>query len=291
MHYQSVFDRTIAVENPKLARLVTRHLCASPFNNRKPLTEIEQSVLKDVGICLETQASISHAEALNLVREAAVKTEASSVYESFACSLDPERTSLRAVLRAYSVARHLPAHRYQKWRPHDASPCRVCGYHAHGDEQPAVAAHFVWQQGTWGSESNLVGAAWTLNWFASLPPQKPSAEDESRLREMLSILETAPPNATSAKVASLLAPILGGNKYSRESFLETLGLAGVLDVPRLPGLLQTWTPWDQRPQAGEMIAPANLWRRRDGLNPEVFSGIFGNCPLPPRLTPPQENSG
>jgi len=75
---------------------------------------------------------------------------------------------------------------------------------------------------------------------------------------LLKVIDEAPSGSTSARVASLPSPVLGGNKYSRESFMETLGLAGILWVEHLPGLLHRWTPWENRPQSGEMIAPAAL---------------------------------
>ena len=68
-----------------------------------------------------------------------------------------------------------------------------------------------------------------------------------RFQSLLKVIDEAPAGSSSARVASLLSPVLGGNKYSRESFMETLGLAGILWVKYLPGLLQQQEKGPLRP--------------------------------------------
>jgi hypothetical protein len=139
------------------------------------------------------------------------------------------------------------------------------------------------QQGTSGNDDDLVGSAWTLHWFAKVDFPQPGKPHIERMNAFLRLMAEAPANATATKIAAISGSILGGNKYARESFLETLGVAGVLSVPRLPGLLQTWTPWQNRPQSGEMIAPAALWRRSAGVNAAVFAELFPRCKIPKGL--------
>lgn len=280
MKYQSQFNRVLEIEDPALSRQITRHLFAEFPNTRKPLTAEEAEAIKSQGIQLNCQRQFSHAQAVRLAREAAADTDERAIYNAFFCALDDRVLPLRAALRAYSAVRHLPAHRFSPWRDGPSSPCKECGYDRSRTESPLTSAHFVWVQGTQGGDADLVAAAWTLNWFRQQPQRSPGSDERQRLQSLLRIVDSAAPNCTAAQVASKLGSVLGGNKYSRETFLETLGFAGILSVPTLPGFLQKWTPWDRRPQTGEMLPPADLWKRSDGFDPDVFAQVFPGRRLP-----------
>lgn len=283
MKHQIPFDRILEVEDAKVAKLIVRYIFAEHSNTRKPMTDEEVAATERLGIALNLSANFSHSSAVKAAGEAAKITDIRRVCDAFIHGLEPEFTMFRSPLRAYAFCRNLPDHRYVPWQDPEDSPCAICGADRKNTADPVVSGHFVKQQGTSGNEENLISAAWTLNWFSKAEFPTPSQSQFARLNDLLTLIANAPGDYTAEKIASVCSPILGGNKYSRRTFIETLGLAGVLHLPKLPGLLQIWTRWDQRPQYGEMIAPAALWRRSDGLDPTVFAELFPQCRLPRSL--------
>lgn len=282
MKHQHVFDRTVSEYDKKLSNQITRYLFAEYANSRKPLTASEIQSIRERGIPIGERFKLSHAEAISMARDAVGCVDLHRVGRAFLAGVEPARIIWRTPLRAFAICCSIPAHRFAAWRGTD-SPCKICGVERDSEYDPVSSGHFVARDGTSGSDSDIVSAAWTLRWFAAsqLPPV--GRNDFRRLELLLDAIAEFPATATSVRVAHGLSRHLGGNKYNREAFMETLGLAGVLATPRLPGLINSWTPWSNRPQDREMIAPANLWKRADGFDAAAFAAIFPECKLPTSL--------
>ena len=158
----------------------------------------------------------------------------------------------------------------------------MCGAWPDTSEDPVEAAHFVHFQGTTGpSDADYIASAWTLQWFERTKTPRLTDAHYDRFHQLLNLIADASASDTANKISARCGRILGGDRYYCVTVFETLALAGVLAVPSMPGLLQKWTSWSERPRvSGETIAPAAFWRRLDGIDPRVFKRLFPKCTLP-----------
>lgn len=208
----------------------------------------------------------------------------------FGRGLAPDSAIWRGVLRAYAVCCKLPAHKPELDEDAYEPPCGICGQPASLEWCPVADGALLASSGLIGvmdEAVSLLSASMCLEWFHKAAAPVVTKEDWQRVTELFKVIDGVPASTTATQLAKLLKPTIPGGDAERESLVETLGFSGLLVNPLVPGDMQEWTNWSQRPfgkgKNAEMYPPACGWRREIGVDADVFSALFPEARLPRTL--------
>ncbi|MCA8986776.1 MAG: hypothetical protein KDA78_04000 [Planctomycetaceae bacterium] len=244
--------------------------------------EQDSQIAQQYGVDTDSQKDYTHSECVKRIREVVVKCDLAALARTFVAGLNPDQIRWRAPLQAYAACKNLPLHRADFDKDMYTPPCRVCGVEARQEWKPIDHALMIAECGLSGrSDKESIEpfeAAMCLQWFLISDPPEPDQEDRKRLDQLIGIIVDAPSGTTGNQLTKMIAPAVGGNKYTCSYLVETLGFLGVLVNPRQRGDLQVWTNWRDRAYGTErnqeMLPPACGWRREFGLDEVVLQQLF-----------------
>jgi hypothetical protein len=203
--------------------------------------------------------TLSHDKVLTATRTAAAALTLAQVRDAFLASLSTRRCDLRSGLATYVLARSLTPHRF-------ASPdqvfCSTCGgWKSHKDEDLSV---LNFERHKWGGVRHTQPLYQYLDLTAlkrSLPAT-PEPGDIAIFHAILAAAASTPAKDGPGKLEKRLAKVVPGTKQERNTLLEILGLAGVLQ------------PKQERSSPGDW-GFVGMWRGADGYDAAAVKRLFG----------------
>ncbi|WP_182417923.1 hypothetical protein [Bartonella sp. HY038] len=248
------------------------------------LTEQEQDKLRSAGLVLGKSFQFSHDEFVTQMIEIGSRFDLKAAASAFiAANFDGEVSlAWQAVLPSLAITKTLVPHEAHILRPQDREQiCWICG-HSLLPEELAFHKYYANIQGSGFGENHRPDALYTLQ-VAEKNQHWPQASQAARsqFKNLLQWIETLPENFTYAKTRDTLHKtrvLKRSQKYRCETFLEALGLIGVLSTPDYPGILAKETSFaelDRRPNKNvETTGPIGHWRVRHGVNWGLVKDLF-----------------
>lgn len=279
---EKIFWEIVGSEDAELAEWVAAWSSsyASPRYSSYEEGEDVRSALREFGFEPTTTLKLSHSRIVSLGRDAAADADVSAAASVFLLSANPDQSQFQNPLRAVSIIKHLPKHRFTGERS-----CDICGEPKEQEWRPLDAAK-RFPSGYTGEDWNILDNLMIVRWFHQADCPEPTANDLTAFRRVLKIVAQAPAEDNSVKIAKQLKKELKGHIDSWRYFFETLGYAGVLKTDAQPGNLQTWTNRSERRYGrggSEVPTPCCHWRRSMGFAPDVFASLFPQIKLPASL--------
>lgn len=252
--------------------------------------ENDMQTARTFGLDPTLKVTCDHDSIIRRARKAVAAVQIEDAGNAFVAGLAAESAIWRGVLRAYAVCRNLPAHKPLLDEEAYDPPCDICGQPLRFEWCPVDDGASLATAGVIGvvDESvSLLSAAMCLEWFRGVSPPELSSGDLRRAAELFNIIDRVPASTTGAQLAKSLKSLIAGSDAEREAIVETLGFAGVLVNPLMPGDMQAWTNWNVRPfgkgKNAEMYPPSCGWCREMGVDAGVFSLLFPKVKLPKTL--------
>ncbi len=218
-----------------------------------------------------------HDDIVKKLRSAVNKVSRRDVADAFVASLTSAPATYRATLRSWAYASNFPEHGFLPSLGDASYECAVCGLSKSEDLERSDTIASKEDGGF--VDTRPTDALVDLEHFAGLPRVRPTDADRACLRKMLEIA-----GAQSAKVTgSMLGERWGKliprtNKYTRASFVETLGACGILQTDDHPGFftrfVEAWEMNEAPRLSGEMDSPASFWTGADGLDFDAVESFF-----------------
>lgn len=249
----------------------------------------DRAIAEAHGLNVDVRHTYSHATGVKRARDVVAMVELRAAVDAFVVGLNPDQIRWRAPLQAYAAVRQLPAHRADLDKEMFTPSCRVCAQTKETEWNPIPLAFQIAESGSvmYIEYVRVFDAAMCLEWFLAENSPRPQKADWKRLSELFRIAAGVPTGTTGNKLANLLKPVLGGDKYKRQAVIETLGFLGVLINPAQPGDLQQWTNWRDRAYGGERnqetAPPACGWRRQFGVDADICASLFPDVRIPKSL--------
>jgi hypothetical protein len=188
--------------------------------------------------------------------------------EAFLASLSTQRLDLRSALGSYTVARHMPPHKFTKSKHFQGDVCGICG--DPGKPQRKQDLNVLnFERFKWGGvrHRHPYDIAFDLARFLETEPVPPTAEDHDMLRGILDAARKAEPKASPSKLEKEIAGTFPASKDERRTLLQILGLAGVLQPRNRPGYFTSFVERDElQESANDWEYPVCWWRGADGVN-------------------------
>ncbi|WMW82040.1 hypothetical protein RF679_07065 [Undibacterium cyanobacteriorum] len=219
---------------------------------------------------------LNHDRILKQLSNSIERLNRRKVADAFLASLSTRRLDWRSALGSYAVFQHLPPHTAQI----NEHRCSVCGVYLH--EHTADLNVLNFERFKWGGvrHTQVIYAAFDLGLLLESPIPTPTAEDIQLFRTMLSAINAAPSNLTSAALQSHFAKVLKSNKAERDVIVAILGFCGILGTHAHPGFSDAFVPSDKRDIPDrhfvDMPYPACWWRGDAGINQTKLEEYFGH---------------
>ncbi len=230
--------------------------------------------MKAAGVMFGSDDLSGHDAWVSRARAAAQRLTISEVRDAFLASLTARRLDLRSALSSYIVARSLPQHSFDETS--SQFRCPVCD----GVGRSGVDLNILnFERFKWGGTRKLnVGyVAFDLEQFEQAPKLTPSETDKTLAREIFAFIQSCPPSTTPTQLAHLLK-LLPGNKDERASFVEALGILGVLNASEHPGFLTHFiTSADRKLPNRHYVDdgyPVCWWTASDGVNAKAVLEVL-----------------
>jgi hypothetical protein len=286
---EELFHQLSSTDDPDLIRMVSQWQPWYRYRNDEDGNRlIAQFRKRGINPCLT--ATISHDRLVSLAIDAAQNADVAGAASAFVCATNPERENAPLwlnPLRAVSVIRNMPKHRFQRSGEDDEisefEQCVTCGEVRKAAWEPVYAVSNL-PSGWCGEDYEVMKHVMIARWFHQTDPPKVTSQDKSAFRRFLKAISDASKKATALQVSQvLLKEIKGLVEWSFH--LEALGFAGVLKTDKQPGNLQQWVNHCDRKKriTVEMRTPACHWRRHMGFDSEVFAQLFPDVTLPAKL--------
>jgi hypothetical protein len=219
-------------------------------------------------------ARFTHDEKTSRVVQACTRVAAPGVARGFLASLGSGCPEFRGALGSYAVFRHMRDHKYQ---PKDSADvehrrwwCVACG--DKDDTIPYDDLNWVifhrFRQGC--AYDSPLEASFLLEQFASSHCPEPTANDRRILTAILDAAGSQGSSARAGELVKVVAKLVKGNKYGRQSLVESLGFCGVLQPKDCPSYLERFVEFEERVyppgKVTEWAYPIRCWQGRDGVN-------------------------
>jgi hypothetical protein len=252
--------------------------------------ENDLQTARTFGLDPQFKVTCDHDFIIRRARKAVAAIRMEDAGNAFIAGLAAESEIWRGVLRAYAVCCNLPTHKALLDEEAYDPPCGICGQPLRFEWCPVDDGASLASAGVIGIVDegvSLLSAAMCLEWFRGVSPPELTSGDWDRVAELFNIIDRVPASTTGTLLAKNLKSMITGSDAEREAIVETLGFAGVLVNPLMPGDMQAWTNWNVRPfgkgKNAEMYPPSCGWRRENGVDAEVFSLLFPKAKLPKTL--------
>jgi hypothetical protein len=227
---------------------------------------------------------VTHNEVIARLQAIAPTVDVTAAANVFVAACGSADTKWRSVLPALSVALAMPSHDLDDW---SRGMCRVCFLCENNTIYPTKLAFANHRYGG-VLDGNPIEALVALE-IASREPTwpEPTSRDVWVFHQMLDLLRGLAPTARYGKARSAILStklLAQGNTAQCTSWLEQLGLIGVLETAERSGMFTAFTnalTRDQRPNVRvEPSAPLGWWTAADGLNETLIDRLFGHLPCP-----------
>ena len=218
----------------------------------------------------------NHSETLGRLSNSIKRLSRRKAADAFLASLSTRRLDWRSALGSYAVFQRLPPHSPQA----NEQRCAVCGLYLNESKQDLNVLNF--ERFKWGGvrHDQVDYAAMDLALFIedAIPTQ--TENDILIFRSILSAIDNAPLNVTSASLQALFAKSFKSNKAERDVVVAILGFCGILGTSAHPGFSDAFVPVNLRDLPDrhflDMPYPACWWRREDGVNYSRLIEYFGH---------------
>ena len=246
-----------------------------PDNEQLPSRE-DLDYAKSKGLMFDP-VDIDHDQGVAQVAELVAALSRRTVADAFLASLSTRRLDWRSALGSFAVFQHLQRHAAEKLE----HKCRICGsYLTGGITQDLNVLNF--ERFKWGGvrHDQVVYAAFDLSQFLKESLPQPTAADIAIFRNIVSAIDQAPPNTSSANLHAQFAKVLKSNKSERDVLVAILGFCGILETPEHPGYSSRFIPAGERGLPDrrfvDMSYPACWWRSEIGINRHWLSEYFAH---------------
>lgn len=204
------------------------------------------------------------------------------VADAFLASLSTRRLDWRSAMGSFAVFQHIQRHAAEEME----GECRICGAYLTGDdeqdddEQDLNVLNF--ERFKWGGvrHDQVVYAAFDLRQFLKESSPQPTAADIEIFRRIISAIDQAPQNTSSANLHAEFAKVLKSNKSERDVLVAILGFSGILETPEHPGYSSRFILAGERSLPDQrfvkMAYPACWWRGDIGINQLWLSEYFAH---------------
>lgn len=251
------------------------------------VTASDLAWLSTQGLDPSASESVSHDEAIALLRASRERGSVAQGARAFVASLD-EPHPHGCLLEATQLAHAMPEHRHTGSRV-----CRECGLAGTLTLSPAEC-FLDWHSSGSGIPGDVRWALLALDQLPRWHQREPSPQATARLHHVLQRLGSQAPTTRARAAARSLEGDLLPSGHGL-SVVETLGFAGVLDAPPHVGMATRYLPFrarEPRPSLRvEQDAPTGFWTGANGVNWTNAHALFGlreDAPLPalpPLVTP------
>ena len=226
----------------------------------------------------------SHKQILDETILMARKIKKEDVANAFLYSLSTRKLEYRSILSSYWYAVSLFPHE----QSHDKR-CNICNWF----EIPQnVSDNYKKKYGynilnlerfKWGGvrHDQLIYVYLDLKLFLELPKVNPKNEDYKILFNTLSYIDKLQPNNKVGKYSDYIVKHkpFPTNKNEVKSFLEILGICGVLSSKKYPCCDEKYIPADSSrdpvEHLNDFLYPVNRWKASDGVNKSRFNKVLG----------------
>lgn len=246
-----------------------------PENERMPSRE-DFEYAKSKGLMFDP-VDIDHDQGVDQVIELVAALSRRAVADAFLASLSTRRLDWRSAMGSFAVFQHLQRHTPEKME----NKCRTCGsYLTGGVEQDLNVLNF--ERFKWGGvrHDQVVYAAFDLSQLLKESLPQPTAADIEIFRGIISAIDQAPQNTSSANLHAQFAKVLRSNKNERDVIVAILGFCGILETPEHPGYSSRFVPAAERSLPDrrfvDMSYPACWWRSDIGINRRWLSEYFAH---------------
>lgn len=219
---------------------------------------------------------LNHSEAQERLIGTIGRLSKEVVANAFLASLSTRRLDWRSALGSYAVFQHLPKHSFSGTAPQ----CPICGFYAADRTHDLNAINF--ERLKWGGvrHSQIIYAAMDLTLFLEGEQPKPTDEDVLIFKALISAIESAPIDTSSAALHAQFPKALKANKAQRDVITGILGYCGILGAPTHPGFSTGFVSYDQRSLPDrrfvDMAYPACWWSSEEGINNTQLVQYFGH---------------
>lgn len=266
--------------SPANLRVLTRTFWSAAGWRIPPVLPDEATLerMKIAGIMFDSEDPTGHDGWVERARAAAQRVTLSQVRDAFLASLTSRRLDLRSALSSYIIARSLPDHSFVSTDEVAVQPrCSVCDMVAKPNEDLNI---LNFQRFKWAGVGKLSISyiAFDLEQFERAPKLAPSGADLTLAEDLFDFIRSCPPTTTPSKLAHALH-LLPGNKAERGTFIDTLGIVGILGVPEAPGFLTRFIkPADREFPNRRFVEdeyPVCWWTAANGVNDQELLEVLG----------------
>lgn len=230
---------------------------------------------------------VTHDDVQAWVEESVKGVSRDEVAAGFVASLTSHRLDLRSALGSYAIASKMPHH--AEVADAFGIRCAECDFAPSAGRENLNVLNF--ERLKWGGvrHADPIYQALDLELFAEAERLRPTSADLAALRTVLDVAAAMPPKARAGKLEAAIAAIIPGDKTERRTFIDILGICGVLQSRRVPGFRSRWVPASERadpPGWGDWKYPAGWWCGADGVDTEAVRWWFPGL----EWEPPAEKS-
>jgi hypothetical protein len=248
-----------------------------------PLTAEELSVIRAAGFEPHTKTAFSHDEMLDRWLKAAHSLDEDAVAAGLVGYVGGSYLAGGAIFLAFTIARHLRPHAYQKVR--SVGSCGQCGL-PEGETLDLAEENLRTELGhLW----NELPASWFLDVerAAAEGIPTPREEDAEVFHRLLTLIDEAPSDETPSQLEKRIARsklLPHTDKYRRYGLGEALGEAGVLPNPWIVARwseflsAEDWSAAHARLRGSarsDVVLPFGGWRGELGVAWPRAAAIFG----------------
>ena len=222
--------------------------------------------------------TVTHDDIIKMALSARKPVTARRVANAFVSSLTSRRLDLRSSLGSFAVVQHLPRHKLM--RLDGSRECALCG--TYDDKTCENLSVLNFERHKWGGvrHDQPLYAGFDLGLFNKLPAATPTKDDIQALRNIFTIIKSAPRWVSSAELEQGLRLAIKSNKDERDNVVAILGFCGILGTRSHPGYRTSFVPVTHRELPArrfvDMSYPACWWTRKDGLNKRAIDYWFGH---------------
>lgn len=225
----------------------------------------ELAYARKMGVVVEDRP-ITLDQALDVLTHCFDAVSLEDVAQAFLYSLSSRDVDYRYILASYVYAR--------SWFSFDRGRTQEL-------PEKLTGTFFNWVKhkggGIWGTIGKPI---FYLEQFASMERRVASDADVEIVRSILELADSIDDEASGTALATAIrtAKLLPCNQAEAVGIVETLGICGILEAPRHPGFLHSFTPPLERDTGDlrqSLSYPLNWWRGANGVNWENAAGVFG----------------
>ncbi len=226
------------------------------------------------------EIKVSHEELYERLNEVLFALDFKGVTDAFLYSLSTRDLKYRAHLGCHIYAKSIPKHDADtEVYPSGDIACSYCGYcHTCSHDTIQLDLELV----KWGGVRflDVFTVNHYLNKLSKMDKVEPSKADFDIFNNIIDVILSSDANAKPRDLEKIFGKIFKSNKGERESLIDQLGVAGILENDTYKGFNEKYTPPGFRtlPPVNKIDwhYPVCWWRGSDGINGSAYNSNFGN---------------